>query len=459
MKIYISPANHHKPYIIKPHTEKEQMEKVGKLVVDKLRKYENVEVFYPTVFSADQSYKGRPEEAKKLKADVYLAIHSNASAIVGQKATGAVGFYHKNNYKSKQLATNLADVLDEICPIESNRASSVIDGMSMFNGYGLGEVREPTNLGMISCLIETNFHSYEPTAKYILENTDKIAEGIVKAVTKTFDLAKKNQSKPNPNACAQKPSSGCTSNGCSENTNSIYRIQVSAFSNLNETAKNFCAELNKLGYDTIIVKFGKVYRVQVGAFRNKSYALNTLSNLKSLGYSGFVTTQSGEIVYSSKALPKDTQPASTTKNIPYKGGKFKVTSPFGYRLLNGKYENHIGLDLVGVSSPNITSTVNGTVVRSRIVTDPKNKTSEWGEYVSIQSDTDSTIHTFAHMKANSRIVKVGDKVKVGQVIGEQGNTGKSYGVHCHYQIVASNGVVLNPATFLGIANKTGTYQL
>ena len=40
----------------------------------------------------------------------------------------------------------------------------------------------------------------------------------------------------------------------------------------------------------------------------------------------------------------------------------------------------------------------------------------------------------AHLKYNSATVKVGDKVKQGQTIGIMGNTGYSFGVHCHYEV-------------------------
>jgi hypothetical protein len=55
-----------------------------------------------------------------------------------------------------------------------------------------------------------------------------------------------------------------------------------------------------------------------------------------------------------------------------------------------------------------------------------------------------------------RLVSVGRRVEAGQHIGVEGNTGYSFGSHCHFE-VRENGVSIDPAPFLGIPNKAGTY--
>jgi len=57
---------------------------------------------------------------------------------------------------------------------------------------------------------------------------------------------------------------------------------------------------------------------------------------------------------------------------------------------------------------------------------------------------------------NSEIlVKVGDKVKQGDIISVAGNTGYSFGVHCHWEIRV-NGICMNPMDFVN--KNMGIYK-
>ena len=134
-------------------------------------------------------------------------------------------------------------------------------------------------------------------------------------------------------------------------------------------------------------------------------------------------------------------------------GKFKVTSPFGRRTLNGNPDDHKGIDVVGITDKHVCAVVGGRVVTSKIVTDKSNRTWEWGNYVCILGD-DGRMYYYCHL--SKRLVSVGRRVEAGQHIGIEGNTGYSFGSHCHFE-VRENGVSIDPAPFLGIPNKAGTY--
>ena len=129
-------------------------------------------------------------------------------------------------------------------------------------------------------------------------------------------------------------------------------------------------------------------------------------------------------------------------------GEYKITSPFGPRSLNGDERPHKGEDYVGITDKIVVSPTLGKVVSSQIITDRNNATWEWGNYVKIDNLNGYYLF-FCHLSA--RLVKVGDKVEEGQPIGIEGNTGYSFGSHCHFEVRRkSDGVSINPREYFKI---------
>jgi hypothetical protein len=110
--------------------------------------------------------------------------------------------------------------------------------------------------------------------------------------------------------------------------------------------------------------------------------------------------------------------------------------------------------VVGITDKHVCAVVSGRVVTSKIVTDKSNRTWEWGNFVCILGD-DGRMYYYCHL--SKRLVSVGRRVEAGQHIGVEGNTGYSFGSHCHFEVRDSGGNSINPAPFLGIPNKAGTY--
>lgn len=137
-------------------------------------------------------------------------------------------------------------------------------------------------------------------------------------------------------------------------------------------------------------------------------------------------------------------------NSPYKK-KFKVTQQF-------KGQAHDGLDLVGLFDKTIYSTVDGVVERAGWE-NSANKKQGFGLYVRIKQNGSEDRYYFGHLsKVN---VKVGQAVKKGDILGIEGNTGKSTGSHCHY-CVRTNAVKTkckDISVLIGIPNKIGTYTV
>ena len=138
--------------------------------------------------------------------------------------------------------------------------------------------------------------------------------------------------------------------------------------------------------------------------------------------------------------------------LPYKGD-VRVSSPFGWRTMNGERVYHKGIDLVGTEKT-VRAVVGGVVGQSILITDPKNRTSEWGNYVRVDGE-DGRLYYYCHL--SKRLVDRGAKVAVGDAIGIEGSTGKSTGSHLHFE-VRENGKSIDPTTIIGIRNAVGTVQ-
>jgi murein DD-endopeptidase MepM/ murein hydrolase activator NlpD len=112
---------------------------------------------------------------------------------------------------------------------------------------------------------------------------------------------------------------------------------------------------------------------------------------------------------------------------------------FGRRRdpFNGSADYHPGLDISAERGDPVVATANGTVTSAQ-------RAGAYGNMVVI--DHGFGISTrYAHL--DSFLVKTGDTVARGEVIGRAGTTGRSTGTHLHYEVIVS-GRHLNPLQFL-----------
>ena len=72
--------------------------------------------------------------------------------------------------------------------------------------------------------------------------------------------------------------------------------------------------------------------------------------------------------------------------------------------------------------------------------------SGWGN--SVLLDHGGGLETlYGHMQWGSLRVSAGQHVTVGTTLGAEGNTGRSFGCHLHYEI-RKNGVAIDPQPFM-----------
>lgn len=111
---------------------------------------------------------------------------------------------------------------------------------------------------------------------------------------------------------------------------------------------------------------------------------------------------------------------------------YKITYPFGSRVIFGKKEHHTGVDLVAVAE-------NGGAVSDYVVAFDSGEVieagynSRSGYYCKIRHD-ETLVTLYCHFKKGTLRVKKGDKVAKGEILGYMGSTGRSTGAHLHFGI-------------------------
>lgn len=81
----------------------------------------------------------------------------------------------------------------------------------------------------------------------------------------------------------------------------LYRVQVGAYKNkANADAQLVCVKAS--GFDTYMVQIGGLYKIQVGAYREKANADNMMAKLKVAGFDAFITTESDTSVSALKSM-------------------------------------------------------------------------------------------------------------------------------------------------------------
>lgn len=117
----------------------------------------------------------------------------------------------------------------------------------------------------------------------------------------------------------------------------------------------------------------------------------------------------------------------------------RLTSDFGFRHdpFTKLLAFHDGVDIANKAGTPIVASADGVVTRVGART---------GYGISVEIKHTGWIETrYGHL-LNKVVVKKGEKVKKGQIIGYMGSTGRSTGNHLHYEILI-NGIPVNPERF------------
>jgi murein DD-endopeptidase MepM/ murein hydrolase activator NlpD len=131
--------------------------------------------------------------------------------------------------------------------------------------------------------------------------------------------------------------------------------------------------------------------------------------------------------------------------LPLKaGGSYQVGSSYGMRRhpYTGKMKMHDGIDIIAETGTEVIAPAYGKVVEAK-------NDGEYGNCIKIQHG-EKYVTCYAHLSGFN--VKIGDQVKINDVIGYVGSTGIATAPHLHYEIrkFPDNKPIIyfNPANFI-----------
>ncbi|MFT2693578.1 peptidoglycan DD-metalloendopeptidase family protein [Clavibacter zhangzhiyongii] len=187
-----------------------------------------------------------------------------------------------------------------------------------------------------------------------------------------------------------------------------------------------------------------------GSVPSQSIALSAAPEAQVVGGTddAFTATTPQQIMLAqtSKGAGAFTNDINGSIQWPFAAG-VPISGVFGKRIApcsNGCSSNHQGVDFApGMGAP-IQAIADG-VVRESV-----NSDTGLGVHLVIDHVIDGQLITtvYGHMLPGSMRVQAGDPVKVGQQIGQVGNTGASTGPHLHFEVRMADGTAVDPFAWL-----------
>jgi len=186
--------------------------------------------------------------------------------------------------------------------------------------------------------------------------------------------------------------------------------------------------------------FGGVNRYkQLEGFKNSELIIESAKKLDKISKQLYIQTKSYDEVYK-MATNKEKMLASIPAIQPVANKDLKrMASGYGMRMhpIYKRRKMHTGMDFSAEKGTEIYATGDGQVA------DVQSSRRGYGNHVIINHGYGYQT-LYGHM--SQYIVRKGEKVKRGQVIGYVGNTGTSVAPHLHYEVI-KNGEKVNPVNF------------
>ena len=226
----------------------------------KLLEYNGFDILYVSDTEKDTSLKDRTNKANNAKANLFASVHYNALKDIWRSGIGGIETYHHpNSVRGKEVAKLVHKHLMQETNINDR-------GVKSANFYVLRETK------MASFLCECGFMDIKKEAELMLDEEYqwKCARGIAKGICEYYKIQYK-------------------------------ELQINQSNNNSDT--------NKTNDDT-------VYKIQVGVYKDKDNAENTLNKLKEAGFEGFINEME---VKQKEEKPIEKPIKKEVKILEYKG--------------------------------------------------------------------------------------------------------------------------------------------
>jgi murein DD-endopeptidase MepM/ murein hydrolase activator NlpD len=126
--------------------------------------------------------------------------------------------------------------------------------------------------------------------------------------------------------------------------------------------------------------------------------------------------------------------ASSVRRLTFGHHRFPLAGPFSWGGADGRFgaprrgHRHQGQDLAAAEGTKIVAPAGGLVEAVRY------QAAGAGHYVVLDGAGEDRDYVFMHMRTGSIVVREGQRVRTGQLLGEVGNTGRSFGAHLHFEV-------------------------
>lgn len=251
------------------------------LAVGELLSQNGVDVLYTRTDDVYDSPYRKAMIANESGADYLISFHRNASPIAGN-ASGIETLVYADRGVAAQMARD----------INRELAALGFRDIGVIERPGLAVLRRSR---MPAVLIETGFIDNDADNLKFDEEFEEIAAAISNGILETLknegQLPDSISSASYPPEISDNTQNKRPPSPLSDNTpaSKLYRVQVGAFKN-----RNYAYELNSQlaeeGFPAFILMDGDLYKVQVGAFSRLENAIRMEYRLRAAGYDTYITT-------------------------------------------------------------------------------------------------------------------------------------------------------------------------